>query len=461
MRRHCGYAFRDMETRKVKDLEQLQSLYDEALDLKVSVRYQTTFLPVDEEEEEVEDGEKKGKNFLGRDRASLEFATEAYNYQTHSDEDPRNLILLCTTQGTALQQDGRGAHTHHQIYRTGGAHTQKLFHHQISSSESKTKDVNGKTTTTTKVTRHWLEAERSSHKVGGQQVESNEEIEDALKRGKAVAKLVGPQVPAFGTRFNALMTIQVPLEQVSKPLVVADMAAWTPPALFGGINPSGLFGGGAPAPAAAAFSSSSTPYSIAGATSLFASANGGNAKGGGKAGKGGGGTSIFGSQAQYSSSSVFAPQSRQPQLQREGTSNAARVSVGSQVDEYKGLSLAHVPKRNPSEHITVTVIMYYTVAGGVPTEEDVVRAIDDLEALYAESRAGRLGTDPSKKEAFTKELTVADVKGINAVGANLVESPFVRLSYGDASISIDVQSLSIDFLYQTSLNKCYILMCLT
>ena len=40
-----------------------------------------------------------------------------YNYQTRSDADPKNLLLLCTTQGSAIQQDGAGA--------------KKLFHHAV------------------------------------------------------------------------------------------------------------------------------------------------------------------------------------------------------------------------------------------------------------------------------------------------------------------------------------------
>ena len=68
-----------------------ENLNNEILDKKCSIRFQTTFLPV-----------------ADNDKATLEFATEAYNYNTTSDSDPRNLILLCTTQGIALQQDGRG-----------------------------------------------------------------------------------------------------------------------------------------------------------------------------------------------------------------------------------------------------------------------------------------------------------------------------------------------------------------
>merc|ERR1712037_856364 len=41
------------------------------------------------------------------------------------------------------------------------------------------------------------------------------------------------------------------------------------------------------------------------------------------------------------------------------------------------------PMRHPSEHVTVTVVLYNTIVGGVPSQRDVVAAIDDLEALYA------------------------------------------------------------------------------
>jgi len=145
------------------------TLSDEILDKEISVRFQTTFLPVDSDE-----------------RATLEFAPEAYNYNTLSDEDPRNLILLSTTQGLAVQQDGAGA--------------KKLYHH----------DANNAGT----VNRFWLEAERSRHKVGGSQNESKQERDDAVARGKATASVIG--VAGMGTRFNVLMTIQIPLEQKKK-----------------------------------------------------------------------------------------------------------------------------------------------------------------------------------------------------------------------------------------------------
>ena len=147
-----------------------ENLSNEILDKECSIRFQTTFLPV-----------------ADNDKATLEFATEAYNYNTTSDSDPRNLILLCTTQGIALQQDGRGK--------------KKIFHHAVDSES--------------KIHRYWLEAERSKHKVGGEQKESKEEREDAIVRGKATSSVIG--IKAMGTRFNVLMTIQIPLAQKKKP----------------------------------------------------------------------------------------------------------------------------------------------------------------------------------------------------------------------------------------------------
>ena len=144
------------------------SLLDERLDKEVSVRFQTTFLPVAEGE-----------------RQALEFAPEAYNYNATDDEDARNIILLCTTQGVAVQQDGEGA--------------KKLFHHS---------NVDGT------IERIWLEVESTSHKVGGAQVETEKEKEDAQERGKATSAVIGTR--AIGTRFNVLMTVQIPLQQKPK-----------------------------------------------------------------------------------------------------------------------------------------------------------------------------------------------------------------------------------------------------
>ena len=99
-------------------------------------------------------------------RSSLPILETRYNYQTRSDDDPKNLLLLCTTQGSAIQQDGAGA--------------KKLYHHAVNPSDK-----------TGEVCRYWFEAERTKHKVGGAQKETDEEKADALKRGKAVSAVIG------------------------------------------------------------------------------------------------------------------------------------------------------------------------------------------------------------------------------------------------------------------------------
>jgi hypothetical protein len=135
------------------------TLGDAESDVKVSIRFQTVFLPVDVD---------------AAGRGTLQFAAEAYNYQTRSDAVPRNLVLLATTQGLSVQCDGAGA--------------KRLLLHSGAPGE---------------VGEYWLEAEQSAHKVGGEQRETAEEREDALKRGKATSEVIG--LKAMGKRFNVLV----------------------------------------------------------------------------------------------------------------------------------------------------------------------------------------------------------------------------------------------------------------
>ncbi len=296
------------------------TLVNDVLDQEVSVRFQTTFLPVEE-------GEK----------TTLEFAPELYNYNTHSDEDPRNLIFLCTSQGLAIQQDGQGA--------------KKMYHHAVDSDGT--------------VKQYWLEAESSNHKVGGSQVESKEEKDNAIQRGKATSSVIG--VKGMGTRFNVLMTIQVPLEQKKQP---TEQLFYNSPNL--------------------ACAMMTIPQSL-----VFPDTIKLHAEGSYSAPPSGGwrGTGML------------------KTIPRFGKSSAARVSRGSGVGAtWKGLTVKN-PERHKSEHITVTIVMYYTCSGGVPTEEDVISAIDDLEDLYQSVETN--GTLSEDKFNFMKsELTVEDTVNI-------------------------------------------------
>lgn len=292
----------------------IDSLADEALDNEISIRFQTTFLPVEESKEGA--------------FSRLEFSPEAYNYSTLSDDDPRNLVLLCTTQGLAIQQDGEGA--------------KKLYHHV------KTNNV---------VKRYWLEAESTKHKVGGSQKESKEEKMDAIKRGKATSSVIG--IRSMGTRFNVLMTIQVPLKQVEKEQSSDIFYSYPKCCMKMALND---------------FDSEI----------------------------------LYDSQSGSSCSSDFTPTLKsRSRLKKKAISSAARVSRGSFVDEWNGLTVKS-PKRHPSEHITATIVMYYTCEGATPTEMEVKSAIDDLEELYKSVQVN--GTLSDEKFDFMKsELSVKNM----------------------------------------------------
>mmetsp|Transcript_36017 Transcript_36017/g.36264 ORF Transcript_36017/g.36264 Transcript_36017/m.36264 type:complete len:94 (+) Transcript_36017:205-486(+) len=81
----------------------------------------------------------------------------------------------------------------------------RLYHHTVNSDGSR-------------VCRYWLEAERTAHTVGGEQHKTEEEKIEALSRGKAIATAIVPH--ALGTRFNCLVTVQMPLKQESKKMSV-------------------------------------------------------------------------------------------------------------------------------------------------------------------------------------------------------------------------------------------------
>ena len=135
------------------------------LDQKCSIRFQTTFLPIQ------------------TDSPKIEFSAKSYNYQTKDAKNPKNLILLANSQGIALQPDGVGSN--------------KILHQRV--------DENGK------IERFWLEAEKTDFEVGGSQEETVEEKLEAERRGKASGKIIGTR--AMGMRVNALLTVQIPLKQ--------------------------------------------------------------------------------------------------------------------------------------------------------------------------------------------------------------------------------------------------------
>jgi len=238
-------------------------------------------------------------------------------------------------------------------------------------------------------------------------------------------------VKQLGQRFNVLMTIQVPLKQKPKPRKLREEGGKWKSSAKGAVPPSffdGFFGAACAAPESAMMEedcldceSAMMEYSpCSGGMDCsdddFEDPFGAEFK------------SLNCSyiadhdhkiglppQSECLKSSVVRRRSSSASLKpakKKGRANAARVSRGSEADTWAGLSVKE-PKRNPAEHITVTCVLYNTVAGGVPSEEDVAAAIDDMEKLYEGCQwNGRLASEGA--DFMKAELTVADALGIQS-----------------------------------------------
>ena len=101
----------------------------------------------------------------------------------------------------------------------------------------------------------------------------------------------------------------------------------------------------------------------------------------------------------------------------EGTSNAARVSRGSEEDTWGGLTKKDA-ERDTSQHGTITVTLYYTVVGGVPSVADVQAAVEDLNELYKACPSDKRLVNCTE---ITQELTV---KTMQDIGAKIKHQPY-------------------------------------
>lgn len=129
------------------------------VDTRVSVRFQTVFVP-----------------------AGCQFTVNTYCYGTISNDNPQNLLLLCTSQGTSVDQQKKKAAN---VY----------LHNQGQG----------------QVEQKWLQAHASTFQVGGEQKETVETAQAAAASGQAFARNIG--VKGMGTRFNTVMLVQVPMKQ--------------------------------------------------------------------------------------------------------------------------------------------------------------------------------------------------------------------------------------------------------
>ena len=150
------------------------------LDDQVSLRFQTTFVP-----------------------ENTEFQSKCYNYQTTSSLEPKNLILYCTTQGTAVHQDMPGGTFLRQHKTRDDAHTTDSF---------------------------YIKAETSQYTVGSHDHSASN---NHLVNGYCPASVFGIQ--ELGQRQNFVMTVQIPLK-AKKPAFRAIGSNKTPGVITRGLS---------------------------------------------------------------------------------------------------------------------------------------------------------------------------------------------------------------------------------
>lgn len=325
-------------------------------DKSVGMRFQAVFLPVD-----------KGQLF---GKGVKEFYPDTYNYQTRSWDDPKNLILLCTSQGTFVQQDGPGSVPQFLHQRDAGNHQWR---------------------------KKYLEAMMTHHGVSMGQTETEAEREAALKQGKAVSTVIGTR--AMGTGFNRLMTIQVPMKQHTvRPMTTSPFIGLT----MGGMDANGTTGSGFGPPAGVGFPKA-VPMCAFGAAAPQAQAMPMGASG--FAAPGGAGTAacddLFAGlgTAKAAATGLFGGYGHQ----RTSAAHAARVSIGSDAGAMDMLRMTTF-ERDSECSVTITVQFYFVVEQGCAiAEADIKRAIDVCEEAYKGcSWDGNL-MDVSMSSAFAKK----------------------------------------------------------
>lgn len=136
-------------------------LFHPRLDDKVSVRFQAVFLEED-----------------------CEFALRVNNYWSRSADDPKNLYLLCTSQGVSVSQSS-----------SSFAKEPNVFYQNAY--EDRTVDE------------MWLKNKKSPFKVGEKQTETTESMTEAAANCSAISMPIG--IESMGLCSNAVLLVQVPL----------------------------------------------------------------------------------------------------------------------------------------------------------------------------------------------------------------------------------------------------------
>lgn len=313
-------------------LQPSKDLSAKHLDDFVSVRFQTVFIPMTK---------------FDAEGPVEEFCAQSYSYNTREADNPKNIMLLCSSQGTAVMQNLPGK--------------QRLMHHVV-----KVGDVQNA----------WLSARPTRFKVAEAQEETAAERAAAMAAGKACARALG--FKEMGLSMNTVMTIQIPLVQRA---AASGYKSWTKVSKGGGTW------------------SYAEPEEEADCGGLFECELGSASATASELGSSGGGS---GGRPVYRSAPSGMPR---------GRSSVARVSIGTVAGKAAPL-VKQNPQRHKHEHITVTIIRYHAVEGGVPTPEDAKRATAEMDQFYAVLNAGNLSDIAFD---FVKtDMTAADVAQVAA-----------------------------------------------
>lgn len=384
------------------------SISNEYLDRQIFVRFQTTFIPLHDNE----------------DISDLEIAPQAYNFESLGVDDPKNILLFCTNQGLITsQQDEEGE--------------QNIYHN--------TDDRCGT------VQRFWMSGKSSTDMIQGPRL-AGENVGPTKKNEK---KSIFPNQHTMGIqdiiqRNNLLMIVQVPLEIPA----AAELTPHAPMAtdFFGSVSPehnedylsedysltesdsSDDEDCDQPSrkrrricdESSVSENSSNTDHSNSKSTmnmlcepelTLFIPPIN-NATS----------PTYFGSDEEsvatywienkshrppsptrmrtppgirrkmiYRKMSHLLPnlahsisedqsegkEFREPLTVSHHNANPLKRNDGySSVDMWSGLAMSPEPRRHPSKHVKTTITIYYACSGVEPTEQEVKDAIDELESLY-------------------------------------------------------------------------------
>jgi len=247
-----------------------------SLDDKVSIRFQCAFI-------QAEPG------------VPADLYVECFNYQTRAADNPKNLLVMSTTQGAAIQQDQPGRN--------------KILLDKPD-----------------QMTSHALKLEPTRFGVGEQQTETQAERQAAHQAGKAVSGAIG--VRSMNQRLNCVVTVQVPLQQ--KP-VASRSASYASTWGLPGSAP-----GKQMAYSTDDYDGCDEECDVGGCAAAYGgwvSAN-----------------QSFASRASLGSSASSASSA--------SAASAARASIGEQVGRVSQLANKDC-KRHPTEHLTVTITTYW------------------------------------------------------------------------------------------------------